>query len=299
MFLSDDRIKYKKYYTTNPVLAYYTIHLWNTPEFFTGTAINLAAGVPIYIDARGEMQGPQLEAVEVAPVTVDNPEHDPFKVYKDLLASEVYLRGLYLIYLLRGDLESAGKMFVQLFGQSSETLAGGERSIEITGLNTAIQKIAKNIELIPSARDLFGVWGYERDSNEIKVAAAQSRMMADMRLRNGMITQDQYNLEISDIAANERLMLNRSRFQNMQETALGKMFTSSMFGALAGTAGRSPQIERALVAISNALRVTIQQKEAEIQQLAAQSGGMKALPEYLQQQEEFLQDVRRRILSVG
>jgi hypothetical protein len=297
MFSSDDRSKYKKYYTTNPVLAYYTIHLWNTPELFTGTQIGLAGVAPVYFDAEKQHRGPQIDVIEVAPVTVDNPEHDPFKVHKELLASEVYLRGLYLVYLILGDLEAAGTMFVQLFGQPSERLADGTRSIEIDGLNTAIQKIAKNIEIIPSAKQLFGVWGYERDMNEIKVAAAEARMMADMRLRNGMSTQTQHNAEVEDIAANERLMLNRSRFQTEAESDLGTQRFASMTRALAGMAGRSPAIEAALMEVSKVFRVAVQKKEAEIRQIAAQRGGLKALPEYLQQQAEFLKDVRDRILS--
>jgi hypothetical protein len=292
MLSTDPRLQYEKYYTTNPVLAFYTIHLWNTPELFSGTRIILPSGVPV-------VPGVELDAIETKPVTEDNPEHDPFKGYKDLLASEVYLRGMFVLHLITGDFEAAASTFTQLFGQPSETLADGSRTAELPGVRRAIQDIVSSIALIPSAQDVFGAWGYDRDRARVEREASMIRSVLATKLRNGMITQEEYNEEIRGFEEELKTVALRAPTLTFGGTKLARMFFENKAKAvLQGQTGQSPVIDRAIFDVAAQLREAVEDKKRSIEALAAQKGGVKLLTEDLQDQLAFLNTIRAKISTI-
>jgi hypothetical protein len=159
-FTADDRKKYAKYYTTNEALAYYTIMLWNTPELFTGTVVYL----PVSIKAP---DGSDIDYIQTGSVFDDNPPDpktgmlDPYKVYNELLEYEVMLRAQLVSSFLRAktdeDWNNVSRLWIALYGAEG---APGEPRLE--GYVEAVAKIAKNLEPLDSAQQVFGLWGYER-----------------------------------------------------------------------------------------------------------------------------------------
>jgi hypothetical protein len=223
MFTDDQRGQFQKFYTTSALLAYYTIHLWNTPELFTGTAILLPDE-----EQQQKGRGAELEALVAGPVTEDNVDRDPYKVYKELLGGEIELRaGLYAA-ALRNDWEEAARYFICLFGLASFKDAKGNISPEQAGVHKVLEKLGNARQVIPSEREIFGVWSYQRVASDLKKAAAEAIQAARFEFETGQIDQDDFRARLEEISFEEKTVVENVPPDAYSKTQLGAMFEKNL-----------------------------------------------------------------------
>jgi hypothetical protein len=223
MFSDDQRGRYQKFYTTSALLAYYTIHLWNTPELFTGTAILLPD-----VEQQQKGRGAELDALVAGPVTEDNVDRDPYKVYKELLGGEIELRaGLYAA-VLRNDWEEAARYFICLFGLASYKDAEGNIAPEQAGVHKVLEKLGNARQMIPSERDLFGVWSYERSASELRAAAETAKQEARFEFEEGQIDPDEFRSRLEEISFEEKSVADNVPADAYSKTQLGAMFEKNL-----------------------------------------------------------------------
>lgn len=223
MFSDDQRGQFQKFYTTSALLAYYTIHLWNTPELFTGTAILLPDE-----EQQKQGRGAELDALVAGPVTEDNVDRDPYKVYKELMGGEIELRaGLYAA-VLRNDWEEAARYFICLFGLASYRDANGNISPEQAGVHKVLEKLGNARQVIPSEREIFGVWSYERDASLLRKAAADAIEAARFEFDTGQIDQDDFRSRLEEISFEEKTVVDNVQPDAYSKTQLGAMFEKSL-----------------------------------------------------------------------
>ena len=222
----DPRTGMVKFYTTNPLLAWYTILLWNTPELFTGTTIILPTKQMLF--GKPMEMGDLFETVTVSGVDVDNPNNNPMKVYEELVAQDILRQGQFIRDIVEGKFEDAATTFVELNGVD----VPGQGQARMDGLTGAIQKILKNMESVPSAKDVFGDWQYEKDIKAALASINDKQVSIQSDFEQGRITPTEYQqarIQLGQIARN--LAQNKQRYK-AANTALVGMMTSSVANAI-------------------------------------------------------------------
>lgn len=208
--VADPRSGYMKFTTRNPLLAYYTIMLWHSPEFFTGFSITLPAAV-----RRAGFK--EFDVVNIPPVTDPrNVHHSPFFGYYMALAAEVMMQGALAAAVLRGDAEEAARLYLNLYGKSDVV------SAEDRGLRASINKLTaliRPLEQRPSAEK-------DKDLEEKKQALEEYRAL----LERGRIGRDEL-AESKQIAAEMKRQISSAALERARhsfaETELGEILAQA------------------------------------------------------------------------
>jgi hypothetical protein len=261
-FTSDDRKRYDKYYTTNPVLAYYTIMLWNTPELFNGAIIDLEYPIT--------WKGQTLNYIRTGDVWTDNPNMNPYKVYDELLAQGVRLRALLMAAVLTAESEQdwaeVGKMKVNLFGAKGDP---GEPPI--LGYYDAVNRVIRGMEPLESAKEVFGDWGYTRNRINAFGYVDQLQSIAE-NLRDDESLSDavraKQEVRIAEFTAAKAKFNRLAQTKRFENTQLGMIMRSELFTDLLFGQADSPEIrsayEMAVATVNEALNKRYEQLRAEV-----------------------------------
>ena len=135
---SDPRAKYIKFVTTNPLLAFYTIQLWNTPELFTGASITLPTPI---LGAEGE----EFEVVNLPPVhDPRNRGNSPMFSYYMGVAFEVLMQGALAAALIRQDFKEASRIYLDLYGTRTAVEAAKDK-----GFRGALRDLVGRVRPLP------------------------------------------------------------------------------------------------------------------------------------------------------
>jgi hypothetical protein len=127
--LSSQLSGYTKFYTTSPLLAFYTIMLWNSPELFTGFDLGLPA--PHEKDGKTYWKN-----ISIGPVTSPrNRWHSPLYGYYETLAQLELLMGDLAHALLKDDTQRAAEDIIDIDGVTDMT------SPVQRGLSDAVSKL--------------------------------------------------------------------------------------------------------------------------------------------------------------
>ena len=154
---------YSKFYTTSPLLAFYTIMLWNSPELFTGFDL----GLPSEHEENGKSY---WRNISIGPVTSpQNVWHSPLYGYYAALAQLALLRGDLALALLKGNTKRAAEDIIDLDGVSDMT------SPVQVGLGDAIEKLGNR--LVPLSRRSVGEPEAERKRLEAAIREAEDDLL--------------------------------------------------------------------------------------------------------------------------
>jgi len=168
--VADPRAGYAKFVTTSPLLAYYTIMLWNTPELFTGFSIMLPA-----VQTVGGVQ--ESDVINIPPVTDPrNVHHSPFFGYYQALAVEVMMQGALAKAALEGNARDAARLYLNLYG-SSDVRSSADR-----GLRNALNKMSASIRPLsqrPSADDRAELKRLKEDAEALRSDIERNRIPKD------------------------------------------------------------------------------------------------------------------------
>lgn len=198
---------YSKFYTTSPLLAYYTILLWNSPELFTGFDIGLPA--PHRVG-----QKTYWKNISIGPVTSpQNVFNSPLYAYYAALAELMLLHGDLLLALLSGDAERAAENIIDIEGTTDPS-----NNVQM-GLGDAAQKLGYRFQPI-SRRPVA-----EREA-EVKLLKAQIKRDED-RLKLGGMTQDEIKKIQSTIDSLQSLLPSAKALElDFEKTPLAALLRS-------------------------------------------------------------------------
>lgn len=141
---ADPRSTHIKFVTTNPLLAFYTIQLWNTPELFTGASITLPTPI---IGPLGP-NFPEYEVVNLPPVADPrNVGESPMFSYYMGVAMEVLMQGAMAKALLQRDFKEASRIYLDLYGQRTPVTESKD-----SGFRGALRDLANRVRPLPYKR---------------------------------------------------------------------------------------------------------------------------------------------------
>jgi hypothetical protein len=284
----DPRTGMVKFYTTNPMLAYLTILLWNTPELFTGTTIILPStevmtGRDISV---GDEEGDTFTTVSVAPITEDNPKFDPMKVYEDLEAAVIRAKGVFAAAVLSGDMEEAAAAWVKLVGVDRPGMP------RMSGLIEAVQRIRTDAEPIPSAKEVFGEWQYEKDFRTAAEELNEAVNVARRKFSEGTMSQSDYAAAIEEATALARAQKDVMRRRNEKTNVLTSLMQANIANALMFGEGAQMRVLAAWQDVAEAVRTAAKNRSEELRrelQAARDIGYPRQITENLQAEFDAIQ----------
>ena len=258
----DPRTGMVKFYTTNPMLAYLTILLWNTPELFTGTTIVLPTTEVMYGRdiAVGDEEGETFTTVTVAPLTDDNPDNDPMKVYEELQAAIIRAKGVFAAAVLSGDMKEAAAAWVKLMGVHRPGAP------KMSGLIEAVQKIRQDTEPIPSAKDVFGEWQYEKDFRLAAQALQEEVNVAQKMFSEGQISAEDYASVGAEATDQARVRKEVMRQRNEKNNILTSLMQADIARALIFGEKAQSRLLAAWQDVAFAVQTSVTERMRQIQQ---------------------------------
>ena len=204
--VADPRSGYMKFTTTNALLAYYTIMLWNSPEFFTGFTITLPA-------THSEFGFQQSDVINIPPVSDSRNVHEsPLYGYYMALAAEVMLQGALASAILKGDAEEASRMYLNLYGTSDITSAA---DLGLRGTLNKLTALIRPIEKRSSSEDKTVVKELEAELGTINSALARGRITDPEGIKKAQE-------EIAELKYGIRVLSDSGRYEETELAALLK-----------------------------------------------------------------------------
>jgi hypothetical protein len=204
--VADPRYGFMKFVTTNPLLAFYTIMLWHTPEMFTGFSITLPA--PVYVGGQEE-----FEVVNLPPVSDPRNVHNsPLFGYYMGVAAEVLMQGALVNAVSKQDFDTAARIYLNLYGTSDIV---GAKDKGLRGALRDITRKVRPLERLPRTEA-------DEAANEAK---ATLKLLNTVRARKAQQGQDTAGLD-ADIAKTSAIWNQTTSGATFDQTALAGIMTS-------------------------------------------------------------------------
>ena len=192
-------------------------------------------------------EGKTLNYIRTGDVFTDNPNRNPYKVYDELLAQGVRLRGILIAASLTAesteDWINVARMHINLYGAKPEP---GEPPIE--GYVDAVNKIIRGMEPLESAREVFGLWGYQRRRMEAyeyvnRLLSLAERLRDDESLSDS--TREKQEVRVQKYTEAKRKFNQISKLAVFENTRVGIMLQEDTLRAILYGQADSPDIQAA------------------------------------------------------